>query len=178
MRGSAAGVRIHHLGEQVLVERAPVHANADRLAVVDRNLHDGAEILVAPLAADVPGIDAVLGQRARRLGILGEQQVAVVVEVPDDRDIDAGAKDPARDLRHGGGGGIVVHRHPDELRSGAGERDHLFGGRERIGGVGVGHRLHDHRMRRSNGDISNVCGDRLATRGEDHGGWGWRQFEN
>ena len=60
-----ARVRVHHLREQVLVERAPVHADAHRLVVLDGDLDDRAEVLVAPLAADVARVDAVLGERAR-----------------------------------------------------------------------------------------------------------------
>ena len=44
-------VGVHHLGEQVLVEAAPVDADAHRLAVVDGDLDDGAEVLVVVLAA-------------------------------------------------------------------------------------------------------------------------------
>ena len=66
----AAGVGIHHLGQQALVERAPVDADPDRLVVRERDLDDGAEVLVVPLAADVAGIDAILGEGARAVGIL------------------------------------------------------------------------------------------------------------
>ena len=59
----ALGVGVHHLGEQALVEAAPVDADADRLAVVDRDPDDRAEVLVVVLAAHVAGIDAVLGER-------------------------------------------------------------------------------------------------------------------
>ena len=46
-----------------------------------------AEVLVAVLGADVAGVDAVLGERPRAGGILRQQEVAVVVEVADDRDV-------------------------------------------------------------------------------------------
>jgi hypothetical protein len=83
--GSAARVLVHHAREQRLVERAPVHADAHRLAVLDGHFDHGAEIVVVLLAdVDVAGIDAVLGQRARALGILLQQDVAVVMEVADD----------------------------------------------------------------------------------------------
>jgi hypothetical protein len=59
-----ARVLVHHLREQRLVERAPVHPDAHRLAVLDRLLDDGAEVLVVPLGAHVPRVDAVLGEGA------------------------------------------------------------------------------------------------------------------
>ena len=80
-----ARVGVHHLGEQALVERAPVDADPHRLVVGQRDLDDRAEVLVGALAADVAGIDPVLGQRPGAVGIAGEEQVAVVVEVADDR---------------------------------------------------------------------------------------------
>ncbi len=112
-RLGAARVRIHQLGQELLVEAAPVDADAHRLAVRDRHLDDGAEVLVAPLGADVAGVDAILGERRRALGILGEQQMAVVVEVADDRDVDL-----LDDARDGRGRGLVVDRHPHELAAG------------------------------------------------------------
>ena len=39
-------VVIHHLGQQGLIERTPVHADPNRLAVLQRNLDDRAEVLV------------------------------------------------------------------------------------------------------------------------------------
>ena len=67
-------VLVHHAGEQRLIERAPVHADAHRLLILDGDFDHGAEVVVVLAAdADVAGIDAVLGQRARALGILLEQ---------------------------------------------------------------------------------------------------------
>ena len=72
-RRVGAGVSVHHLREQVLVERAPVHADAHRLVVIDRRLHDGREVCIAALGADVPGIDAILVQRCRARRVFGQQ---------------------------------------------------------------------------------------------------------
>ena len=83
-RRRGAGILIHHLREQVLIERAPVHADTHRLPVLHGQLHDRPEVLVAQLAADIPWIDPVLVQRARAVGVAREQQVPVVVEVTDD----------------------------------------------------------------------------------------------
>ena len=89
-------VLLHLAHDQFLIERAAVDADAHRLAVVARDFADGGELLVAALAvADVAGIDAVLVEGARAIGIFGEQHVAVVVEVADDRRVAAGVEQGA-----------------------------------------------------------------------------------
>ena len=95
------GVLVHQRGEQRAVERAPVDADAHRLAVRDRHLDHAAEVVVVLRAgADVAGVDAVLVQRPRALGVLGQQQVAVVVEVAHDRHAHArGRRAAARSRR-------------------------------------------------------------------------------
>ena len=100
-RGRQAGVLVHQLGQQLLVERAPVDADADRLALLDRDADDGLEVLVVPLGAHVAGVDAVLVEGRRHGRVLGQQLVPVVVEVADDRHPDAQpaqpcARSPAR----------------------------------------------------------------------------------
>ena len=97
-------VRVHQLGQEGLVERAPVDADAHRLVVLDRHPHDRLEVLVVALGADVAGVDAVLGQGARGVRVLDQQLVAVVVEVADERHADAQVVELAADLRHGRGG--------------------------------------------------------------------------
>ena len=65
----AVGVLLHLRDDELLVQRAAVDADADRLVVVDRHLADGGELLVATAAgADVAGIDAVLVERAAQSG--------------------------------------------------------------------------------------------------------------
>ena len=85
-RGAAQpGIRVHQFGQQDLVERAPVHPDTHRLVVPERHFDDGAEILVGSLTANIPGVDAILGERAGTVGVPGEQNVPVVVEVADDQ---------------------------------------------------------------------------------------------
>ena len=64
---ASARVLVHERRQQRLVQRAPVDADADRLAVVDGDAHDRLEVLVVALRADVAGVDAVLGERAAPL---------------------------------------------------------------------------------------------------------------
>ena len=101
-RGFAStGVLVHQLRQQRLVERAPVDADADRLVPFHRDADDRLEVLVVALGADVARVDAVLGEIARRFGILDQQLVAVVVEVADHRHADAQVVELAADLRDG-----------------------------------------------------------------------------
>src|SRR5438034_757986 len=53
-RVRSPGVLVHHLGEELLVETAPVDADAHGLPVRERHFDDGPEIFVAPLRAHVP----------------------------------------------------------------------------------------------------------------------------
>ena len=67
-------VLVHQARQQLLVERAPVDADAHRLVVLERQLDDGGELRVAlVLEADVAGVDAVLVERLGAGRILGEQ---------------------------------------------------------------------------------------------------------
>ena len=71
-------VGVHHLGQQRLVERAPVHADADGLLVLHGALHHGAEVVVV-FAPDrnVARVDAVLRKCFGAIRILAQQQMAV-----------------------------------------------------------------------------------------------------
>ena len=162
-------VGIHHLGQQLLVERAPVDADADRHLVRDRDLDDLRELLVAALGADVSRVDAVLGKRGRRLGVLRQQQVAVVVEVADEGHVDP---EPVELLADDGNRlrrGVVVDGDAHQLGSGMSELGHLDGGGVRIGRVGVRHRLHDDRVRRSDRDAADQHGPGRASTDGGHG---------
>jgi len=63
------------LRQERRVERAPVDADADRFCVGNRALDDGREVGVPLLRTDVAGIDAVLGERRRALGVPRQQDV-------------------------------------------------------------------------------------------------------
>ncbi len=142
----AVGVLLHLRQDELLVERAAVDADADGLAVVARDGADGRELLVtAPAGADVAGIDAVLVERPGAIGIAGEQQVPVVMEVADERRGHAGVEHALLDLGHGGRGFRQVDRDPHHLGPGLGELDALSCRALRIRRVGHGHRLHDDR---------------------------------
>src|SRR4029078_2500668 len=62
----AVGVLLHPRHDELLIERPAVHADGDRLAVVEGALPDRRELLVAASAgADVARIDPVLVERPR-----------------------------------------------------------------------------------------------------------------
>ena len=85
-RFGAAGVLVHHPREQVLVEAAPVDADADGLAVSAGDLDHLRELRVAlAAAADVARVDPVLGERCRAAWMLAQQLVTVEVKVAHDR---------------------------------------------------------------------------------------------
>ncbi len=142
---AARGVGVHHPREQRRVEAAPVDADAHRLVELDRlfDQHGELRIALVPLA-DVAGIDAELGQRPRALRVLGQQLVAVEVEVADQRHRATLRVEGGADRRHGRSRLGGVHGDADDLGTGVGERLHLRGRRGDVGGVGVGHRLHQH----------------------------------
>ena len=85
-------VLVHQPREQILVEAAPVDADAHRLAVAAGDLDHLGELRVAlAAAADVAGVDAVLCQRFGAGRVRPQQLVAVEMEVADDRHGDARA---------------------------------------------------------------------------------------
>ena len=115
-------VLVHEAGEQILVEAPPVHADAHRLVVPDGDVDDGGELPVAlVLEADIAGVDAVFGESFSAGRMLGEQRVAVIVEVADQRHVDAARVELVADMRHGGGSLVAVHGDAHELRAGAGK---------------------------------------------------------
>ena len=94
-------VLLHQMREQFLIERAPVGADANRLAILDGEFDDVRELFVALiLEADVAGIDAVLVERLGTGRMIGEQLVADVVEVPDQRHVDAALAQAVTDVRN------------------------------------------------------------------------------
>jgi hypothetical protein len=152
-------VGVHHLREQRLVQRAPVHPDAHRLAELDGALDDGPEVLVVALGAHVAGVDAVLGQRPCGVGILGQQLVAVVVKVAHDGHVHAAGVQELHDVRHRPRGLVVVHRNAHDLAAGAPQGGHLPHGALHVGRVGVGHGLHHHRVRAPHGNAAHVHGN-------------------
>ena len=111
------------------------------------------------LEADVARVDAVLVERCGAVGIVGQQLVADVVEVADERHINADPLQPLLDPWHLGRCFCTVHRDADDFRPGAGERGYLRDGCIGICRVGVGHGLHHDRRITANHHIADLHTD-------------------
>ena len=158
-------VLVHQPGQQLLVERAPVDADAHRLVVADRHLDDRRELLVLLfLEADIAGIDAVLGERCGAGRMVGEQPVADIVEVADQRHVDAEPLEPLADCRDGGGTLVAVDGDAHDLGAGAVQRGDLRDRLVDVGRVGVGHRLDDHGCGAADDDAADVDRNRFPAR--------------
>ena len=121
-----------------------------------RDLDDVGELRVAlVLEADIAGIDAVFVERLGAGRIIGQQLVADVMEVADQRRGDAALAQAVADVRHGGGGFLAVDGDAHQFRAGARQRRDLRDRALDIGGVGVGHRLHHDRRAAADGDIAD-----------------------
>ena len=160
------GVLVHQVREQFLVERAPIGADAHRLVVLDRGLDDGAELAVLLfLEADIAGIDAVLVERLGAGRVIGQELVADIVEVADDRHVDVHFQEPLLDVRHGGRGLVAVDGDAHDFGAGPRQRRHLLRRPVDVGGVGIGHRLHHDGRAAADGDVADLDGDGLVPLG-------------
>ena len=63
---------------------------------------------------------------------------------------------PLLDMRHGGGGLVAIDGDAHDLGAGARQRRHLRGRSGDIGGVGIGHRLHDDRRIAADGHAADI----------------------
>ncbi len=111
---------------------------------------------VALLAeADIAGIDAVFVERGGAVRMLGQQDMAVIVEVADDRDIEPHLQQLLLDMRDCRGRFGAVDRDAHQFRTGAGERRGLAHRALDIGGVGIGHGLHHDRGAAADRDVAD-----------------------
>ena len=87
--------------------------------------------------------------------MVGQQLVADIMEIADQRRGDAALAQLVADMRHGGRGLVAIHRDADHFGAGARQRCDLLDGALDVGGVGVGHRLHDDRRAAADGDVAD-----------------------
>src|SRR5690606_25848490 len=140
------------------------------------DVDDGQEVLVAAAAGThVAGVDAVLVERARRFRVVDQQLVAVVVEVPHQGHVEAHVVEAGADGGHGAGGGVVVDGDAHDLAAGPSQVGHLRGRAGGIGGVGVGHVLHHHRVTASDRHTADPRRRGGAPQGEVHRGSVYRR---
>ena len=107
------------------------------------------------LKPTLPGLMRYLSSASAQAGYSGEQLVADIMEIADQGRGDAALAQAVADMRNGGGGFLAVHRDADHFGAGARQRCDLGDGAFDIGGVGVGHRLHDDRRAAADGDIAD-----------------------
>ena len=123
-----------------MIERAAVDADADGLAVVDRDLADGGELFVAALArANIARVDAVFVKLPGAFPVFRQQDVAVVVKIADDGRAATDVEQALLDFRNGRCSFGDVHGPTHNFGTGLGQ---FYGLLERgfdVGGVRVGH---------------------------------------
>ena len=78
------------------------------------------------------------------------------MKVTDQRDVDAGAGQTVADGRDRRRGFGAIYRNAHQLGAGFGQRFDLRDRGCDVGGVGVGHRLHDHRRVATDADGANL----------------------
>src|SRR6266478_7072651 len=113
-----AGVLVHQPHQKLLIERAPIRADAHRLAVLDRGLDNRAELPVLLfLEPDVAGIDPILVERLRAGRMIGQEFMADVMKIADDRYPHAHLQQPLLDARDRGCRLVAVDRRSEEHTS-------------------------------------------------------------
>ena len=116
------------------------------------------------LAADIARVDAVLGERLGAGRVLGQEHVAVVVEITDD-----GCLHLLDDLRDCARGLVVVDGDTDQLAARGVERIDLGYGAGDIGRVRIGHGLDDDGPLAADLDAAHVHHHGLPALGGAHG---------
>ena len=150
--------------QKLAVERAPVDADADGFAVFQRRLDDGAELAVLlVLEADVAGIDAVFVESFGARGVFAQELVADVMEVADQRHVDAAFAKLVANVRYGLGRFVAVDGDAHEFGPGAREVCDLLHRRCDVRRVGVGHRLDDDRSAAADLNAADLDRDGLMT---------------
>ena len=91
----------------------------------------------------LPGLMRYFDSASAQSGNSRQQLVAVVMEVADERHVDAHAIELLADRRHLARRFRRIDRDPHQFRTGLRQFLDLDGRADRVGGIGVGHRLHD-----------------------------------
>ena len=102
--------------------------------------------------AHIAGVDAVFRQRLGAGGHIGQQAVAVVMKVTDQRHIHAHFVQLLANIGHGLRGFGRVDGDAHDLRTRIRQLAHLYRRAYRVFGVGIGHALHAHGRAAAYGD--------------------------
>ena len=158
-------VLLHLAHHQLLIQRAAIHADSNGLAVVARDLADGGELFISPLPRPhIAGVDPVFIQRFRAFRRLGQKYVPVVMKVADDGSVAPGIAHPFFDLRNRRCRFRHVHCPTHNLRPGFGQLQSLLQRRPDVGGVRVGHGLHDDGRASADAHVSDLHAVSFAAR--------------
>ena len=167
--GLRRGILVHQPGQEFLIERAPVGADAHRLVVLERHLDDGGELpVLLVLETDIAGIDAVFIERLGAGRVVGQQLVTDVVEVADERHRHAELAEPVLDVRHRGRCLVAVDRNAHQFGAGGRQRRHLPRGPIHVGRIGIGHRLHHDRRTAADHHAADIHRYRSVTLRQCH----------
>ena len=137
----------------ILLERASVHADANRTARGARSIDH--RVNLSPIA-DIAGIDAQLGSTGLN-GTNGE--LMVKVDIGDNRHRRLGT-DGAETLERGLGG----HTHAHNITTRLGKRTHLRKRCLGVSGIGAGHGLNHHRSAATHLHVAHKHGARQLAR--------------
>src|SRR5262249_3309998 len=152
------------VSEQLLVERAPVRADAHRLAVLDCGLDNGAELTVLLfLEADIAGIDTIFIERLGARRMLGQEFVTDVMKVTDDGHFHAALEQPPLDRRNRGRRLVAVTRDAHDFGARARKLLDLPRGCLHVRGVGIGYGLNDDGRPAAHPHTADVDSDRPAS---------------
>ena len=120
------------------------------------------------LKPTLPGLIRYLASASAARRMIGQQLVADIVEIADQRHVDAARRELVADMRHRRRALVAIDRDAHQLRAGAPELADLLHRRLDVGGVGVGHRLHDDRRAAADHDAADIDADRVLARGNAH----------
>ena len=155
------GVLVHEMREEFLIQRAPVDANADGLFVFECQFDDGGKLRIAlGLEADISRIDAVFAERLGASRVIGQQLVADIVKIANQRNTHAHFHQAIANMRHGCRSLVAIHGDAHDLGTREGKGRDLFGRRLDIGGIRIGHGLHHNRRCPADLDATDIdrCG--------------------
>ena len=129
--------------------------------MLDGSLDNGSELPVLLfLETNVTGVDAIFVERFCACRIFGEELVSDIVEVPDDRHIDAPLEKALLDVGHSGSRFVAVDRDANDLRTCPRQIRYLPRRGLHIRGIGIRHRLDDDRGASADANAANVHGYR------------------
>ena len=153
------GIFIHQAGQKILVQAAPVDADAHRAVIFQRRFNHRRKLAIALfLEPNIARINPVFRQCLGAGRVDVEQLVADIMKIADQRNIDAAFVQLVANVGNRLRRRRSIDGQAHQFRPGPGQRLDLIGGGNHVGGVGVGHGLHDHRKITAHGDGASCRG--------------------